>query len=65
VERAQKTVLDEFYATTSLTSATPDDDGDDWLDGYHYSRVHGGLGLGVTPSSAGPNARTKSQPGRR
>jgi transposase InsO family protein len=31
VERAQKTVLDEFYATTSLASATLADDLEDWL----------------------------------
>lgn len=47
VERAQKTVLDEFYATTSLTSATLAEDLEDWLDDYNYSRVHGSLG--VTP----------------
>ncbi len=47
VERAQKTVLDEFYATTSLTSVTLADDLEDWLDDYNYSRVHGSLG--VTP----------------
>jgi transposase InsO family protein len=47
VERAQKTMLDEFYATTSLTSATLDDDLEDWLDDYNYSRIHGSLG--VTP----------------
>ena len=47
VERAQKTMLDEFYATTSLDSPTLADDLEDWLDDYNYSRVHGSLG--VTP----------------
>ncbi len=47
VERAQKTVLDEFYATTTLDSATLADDLEDWLQDYNYRRVHGSLG--VTP----------------
>lgn len=47
VERAQKTVLDEFYATTTLESATLADDLEDWLQDYNYQRVHGSLG--VTP----------------
>ncbi len=47
VERTQKTVLDEFYATTSLASVSLADDLEDWLDDYNYSRVHGRLG--VTP----------------
>lgn len=45
VERAQKTMLDEFYATTSLDSPTLADDLEDWLDDYNYSRVHGSLGV--------------------
>lgn len=45
VERAQKTVLDEFYATTSLTSATLAEDLEDWLTDYNYRRVHGSLGV--------------------
>ena len=47
VERVQKTVLDEFYATTSLTSATLAEDLEDRLTDYNYRRVHGSLG--VTP----------------
>jgi transposase InsO family protein len=47
VERVQKTVLDEFYATTTLDSATLADDLEDWLQDYNYQRVHGSLG--VTP----------------
>lgn len=45
VERAQKTVLDEFYATTSLDSLTLADDLEDWLTDYNYRRVHGSLGM--------------------
>jgi transposase InsO family protein len=45
VERAQKTVLDEFYATTSLTSPTLAEDLEDWLDDDNYRRVHGSLGV--------------------
>jgi transposase InsO family protein len=45
VERAQKTVLDEFYATTELTSPTLASDLEDWLDDYNYRRVHGSLGV--------------------
>jgi transposase InsO family protein len=44
VERAQKTVLDEFDATTSLASATRADDLEDWLTDDNYRRVHGSLG---------------------
>jgi transposase InsO family protein len=44
-ERAQTTVLDEFYATTSLDSPTLADDLEDWLTDYNYRRVHGSLGM--------------------
>lgn len=44
VERAQKTVLDEFYATTSLDSPTLAEDLGAWLLDYNYRRVHGSLG---------------------
>lgn len=44
VERAQKTVLDEFYATTALDSPTLADDLGVWLMDYNYRRVHGSLG---------------------
>jgi hypothetical protein len=37
-------VLDEFYATTSLASATLADDLEDWLTDYNDRRVHGSLG---------------------
>lgn len=47
VERAQKTVRDEFYATTTLGRATLADDLEDWLQDYNERRVHGSLG--VTP----------------
>jgi transposase InsO family protein len=45
VERAHKTVLDAFYATTALASPTLADDLEDWLTDYHYRRVHGSLGV--------------------
>src|SRR5262249_37558901 len=45
VERAQKTLLDEFYATTSLDSPTLADDLGVWLLDYNYRRVHGSLGM--------------------
>lgn len=44
VERAQKTVLDEFYATTSLDSPTLAEDLGVWLVDYNYRRIHGSLG---------------------
>ena len=44
VERAQKTVLDEFYATTSLDSPTLAEDLGVWLTDYNYRRIHGSLG---------------------
>lgn len=47
VERAQKTVLDAFYATTTSESATLADDLENWLQDYNYQRVHGSLR--VTP----------------
>ena len=45
MERAQKTVLDEFYATTTLDSPTLRDDLGEWLTDYNYRRVHGSLGM--------------------
>jgi transposase InsO family protein len=45
VERAQKTVLDEFYATTTLDSSTLHEDLGEWLTDYNYRRVHGSLGM--------------------
>jgi transposase InsO family protein len=44
VERAQKTALDEFYATTSLDSPTLAEDLGVWLVDYNYRRIHGSLG---------------------
>ena len=45
VERVQKTLLDEFCATTRLDSPTLADDLGDWLLDYNYHRVHGSLGM--------------------
>lgn len=45
VERAQKTTLDEFYATTTLDSPDLEDDLGEWLTDYNYRRVHGSLGM--------------------
>jgi transposase InsO family protein len=47
VERAQKTVLDEFSAITPLDSRTLRNGLGDWLTDYNYRRDHGSLG--VTP----------------
>jgi transposase InsO family protein len=44
VERAQTTVLAEFYASTSLESPSWAEDRGLWLVDYHYRRVHGALG---------------------
>lgn len=44
VERAQKTVLTEFYATTSFASPSLEEDLGVWLLDYNYRRVHGSLG---------------------
>jgi transposase InsO family protein len=45
VERAQKTTLDEFYATTTLASPSLQEDLGEWLTDYNYRRVHGSLGM--------------------
>jgi transposase InsO family protein len=45
VRRAQKTVLDEFYATTTLGRPTLADDLGVWLPDYNYRRGHGSLGM--------------------
>ncbi len=44
VERAQQTVLTEFYATTTFDSASLEEDLGVWLLDYNYRRVHGSLG---------------------
>lgn len=44
VERAQKTVLDEFYPTVSLQDLDLDDGLEQWQFYYNWQRVHGSLG---------------------
>jgi transposase InsO family protein len=58
VERAQKTVLDEFYATTTLDSPTLAEDLGIWLVDYNYRRIHGSLGKTPMQRWAELNANT-------
>jgi transposase InsO family protein len=44
VERAQQTMLTEFYATTSFDSPSLENDLGVWLLDYNYRRVHGSIG---------------------
>lgn len=48
VERAQKTVLDEFYSTVDLDSADLEDKLDEWQFFYNWHRPHSALN-GKTP----------------
>lgn len=44
VERAQKTILDEFYPTVDLKGVDLPDDLKAWQFYYNWLRVHGSLG---------------------
>jgi len=58
VERVQKTVLDEFYATTALDSPSLDEDLGVWLVEYNDRRIHGSLGKTPMQCWAELNAKT-------
>ena len=58
VERAQGTVLAEFYATTTFDSLTLEEDLGVWLVDYNYRRVHGSLRTTPMQRWAELNAKT-------